>query len=168
MICPNREKNHTSRPLMATIVQARGRSIITTSYFEVLNTGEHTIVIPSTYRMLCKNTGENYLYGFWVPIVAVSVSRSARVVWLSYDSQDALPYRIRRCLSHPPGGGIPSSIARQTRGCRYRTTRLRKALGEMLPTSNLFGPRHYSNCCGDTDHGKSAERGVIIHRSIRY
>ena len=33
---------------------------------------------------------------------------------------------------HTPWGGVPSSIARQPRGCQYRTIRLRKALGEMF------------------------------------
>ena len=65
----------------------------------------------------------------------------------------------------PPSGCLPSSIARQPRGCRYRTTRLRKALGEMFPTPTLH--RQYSNCA-DVEHGKSAQRGYDMHRRIPY
>ena len=40
----------------------------------------------------------------------------------------------------PPWGGFPSSIARQPRGCQYRTIRLRNALGEMFPTPTFLTP----------------------------
>ena len=40
----------------------------------------------------------------------------------------------------PPCGGFPSSIARQPRGCQYRTTRFRKALGESFPTPTCLAP----------------------------
>ena len=43
------------------------------------------------------------------------------------------------CISHTPGAIFPSSIARQPRGCQYRTIHLRKALGEMFPNADLFG-----------------------------
>ena len=37
-------------------------------------------------------------------------------------------------------GVFPSSIARQARGCQYRTICLRKALSEMLPTPTVSAP----------------------------
>ena len=40
----------------------------------------------------------------------------------------------------PTWGGFPSSIVRKSRGCRYRTIRLRKALGETFPTSTFSAP----------------------------
>ena len=39
-------------------------------------------------------------------------------------------------------------------------TRLRNALGEMIPTPIFLAPT-LSNCCGDIDHAKSAQGGVI-------
>ena len=50
--------------------------------------------------------------------------------------------RTRRAVYYitPPWGGLPSSIARQPRGCQYRTTRLRKALDEMFTTPTLSAP----------------------------
>ena len=39
----------------------------------------------------------------------------------------------------------------------YRTIRLRKALGEMFATPTFSAHRHYPNCSGDIDHGKSAK-----------
>ena len=63
--------------------------------------------------------------------------------------------RVYRIRVHVRRGGFPSPIARQPRRCQYRTMRLREAL-QCRP----FWHRHYSNC-GDTDHGKSTQRGVI-------
>ena len=40
----------------------------------------------------------------------------------------------------PHWGGFASSIARQPRGCQYRTIRLRKALGQMFPTPTFLAP----------------------------
>ena len=37
----------------------------------------------------------------------------------------------------PPWCGFPSSIARQPRGCQYRTRHLRKALAELFPTVEI-------------------------------
>ena len=58
--------------------------------------------------------------------------------------------RTRRAVYYitPPWGGLPSSIARQPRGCQYRTMRLREAPGEMFPmltfsASALFRPWRY-------------------------
>ena len=59
-----------------------------------------------------------------------------------------------------PWSGLPSTNDRQPRGCQYRATRLREALSEMLPTPSMLAPALYSSC-GDIDHGKSAEGGVI-------
>ena len=39
-----------------------------------------------------------------------------------------------------PWDSFSSSIARQPRGCQYRTIRLRKALGEMFPTPTFLAP----------------------------
>ena len=39
----------------------------------------------------------------------------------------------------PSWGGYPISIAGQPGGCQYRTTRLRKALGEIFPTPTSSG-----------------------------
>ena len=47
-------------------------------------------------------------------------------------SQWSNDYRTGRCISPSPGAGFPSSIARQPRGCQFRTVRLRKALGEVF------------------------------------
>ena len=41
-------------------------------------------------------------------------------------------------VTPPPWGSFPGSIARQPRGCRYRTVRLRKAFGEMLSNADVF------------------------------
>ena len=79
-----------------------------------------------------------------------------------------MPYTTAsRCVSHTPLlGGFPSLIARQPRGCQYRTIRLRKALGDMFPTllSGPFSdPTIYFNllwrhrACGKSAHG-----GVIV------
>ena len=74
---------------------------------------------------------------------------------------------IRSCTVYcvqyitPPWGGFPSSIARQPRGCQYRTIRLWKALSEMFPT-----PTDYS-CCGDMDDGKVGPGVCDIHRRMR-
>ena len=46
-------------------------------------------------------------------------------------------YLVRRCISRP-WGGFSSSIARQPRGRQYQTKRLRKALGEVLPTPTML------------------------------
>ena len=54
----------------------------------------------------------------------------------------------------PPWGVISSSLARQTRGCQYRTIRLRKALGDTFPTPTVSAPALFS--CEDIDHGESA------------
>ena len=75
-------------------------------------------------------------------------------------------YRICRCISHTPlRRFFPSSIARQPRGCQYRTTRLRKALGETLfPTPTLLAPTLFQHSkCGDIDHGKSAQGGLVLY-----
>ena len=58
---------------------------------------------------------------------------------------------------NPPWRGFPSSIARQPRGCHYRTISLRKPLGEIFPTR--FGTENCSNC-EDIDYGRSAQEGV--------
>ena len=48
-----------------------------------------------------------------------------------------MPYTT--VLVTTPWGSFPSSIARQPRGCQYRNEiRLRKALGEMIPTPTFF------------------------------
>ena len=65
----------------------------------------------------------------------------------------------------PTWRSFPSSIARQPR-CQDRTARLRKDLGEMLPTPTFLA-RHHSKC-GDIDSGKSAQWGGDMHRRIRY
>ena len=44
------------------------------------------------------------------------------------------------CNTSPPWGGFPSSISRQPRECQSRTVRLRKALGEMIPTRAFLAP----------------------------
>ena len=49
-------------------------------------------------------------------------------------------YRIRRLCITLPWSFFPSSTARQPRGCQYRTTRQRKALGEMFPTPTFLAP----------------------------
>ena len=59
----------------------------------------------------------------------------------------------------PPCGGFRSPIARQPRGYQHGTIRLLKALAEVLPTPTFLAP-YYSNC-GDTEHGKPAQGGVI-------
>ena len=46
-------------------------------------------------------------------------------------------------VHHTPWGGFPTSIARQPRGCQYRTMRLRKALGEMFPTPTISAPARF-------------------------
>ena len=81
-------------------------------------------------------------------------------------SQPSHTYRIRRVCITPPLGGFRSSIARQPRGCQYRTLRLRKTLGQMC-----FQHRHCSDCV-DIDHGKSAQAGVkytvvVVHGTAR-
>ena len=43
------------------------------------------------------------------------------------------------CIT-PPGAFFPRSIARQPKRCPSRTTRLRKALGEMLPMPTFLAP----------------------------
>ena len=53
----------------------------------------------------------------------------------------SLHTRILCTVYHTPlGRGFPCSIARQPRGCECRTKRLRKALGDMFPTSTLLAP----------------------------
>ena len=50
-------------------------------------------------------------------------------------------YRVHRCTSHThPGEVFQATIARQPKGSQYRTIRLRKALGEMLPSPNILTP----------------------------
>ena len=64
-----------------------------------------------------------------------------------------------------PWGGFPSPIAPQPGGCQYRTMRLRKVLGEMVPTPRPCCHRHSSNC-GGIDHRKSPPWGVtctVVH-----
>ena len=76
-------------------------------------------------------------------------------------------YRIRRCVSHPLEAVFQKSIARQPRECLYRTSRPRKAVGEMLPTSTFVAPalfrllRRYRAM-------ENRSRGCDIHRRIRY
>ena len=53
----------------------------------------------------------------------------------------------------PPWCGFSSSIARQPRGCQYRTLRLRKALGEMFLALK----------CGDIERGKSTQGEGVIY-----
>ena len=53
-----------------------------------------------------------------------------------------------------------SESSRQPRECQYRPIRLRKALGEMIPTPIFLAPILYCNC-KDTEHGISPRRGVI-------
>ena len=51
---------------------------------------------------------------------------------------------LRACRTYsslyttPPWGVFPRPIARQPRGSKHRTTRLRKALGEMFPTPTVL------------------------------
>ena len=39
---------------------------------------------------------------------------------------------------NPPWSAFPSPIARQPRGCQYRTMRFRQGLGEMFPTPTVL------------------------------
>ena len=55
----------------------------------------------------------------------------------------------------PPWCGFPSSIARQPRGCQYRTTLFGSSRRDVC-TADLFWHRHYSDC-RDIVHGKSAQ-----------
>ena len=71
-----------------------------------------------------------------------------------------------RCVSHTPitpplpEGVFQVRLLYKPRGCPYRTIlRLRKALGEMCPTTMFLWHQHYPNC-GGIDHGKSAQWGV--------
>ena len=61
---------------------------------------------------------------------------------------------------YTPGKVFQPRYARQPRGCQYRTIRLRKALGDMFSSADLFWHRHYSNC-GDIERGKSAQERVM-------
>ena len=73
------------------------------------------------------------------------------------------------CIT-PPGAFFPRSIARQPKRCPSRTTRLRKALGEMLPMPTFLAPAlfqlwRYRPC-------KIASGGcdsvIDAHRRMRY
>ena len=60
-------------------------------------------------------------------------------------------------------GGFPNSIARQPRGCQYRTNTERYVFGKLSATCfqrRPFWHRQYSSC-GDIELGKLAQGGVI-------
>ena len=60
---------------------------------------------------------------------------------------------------------FPSSIARQPRGCQYRTNRLRKALGEMLPTPT-FWHRHYCSPTVEMSGLKNRPTGGVMYTVV--
>ena len=94
---------------------------------------------------------------------------------------------VRCCTVHdgvyhtPLGRFFPNSTARQPRGCQYRTMRLRKALGEMLPTLTFLAPAIFQlsryrarnirpgggddERCGDDKHCRM--RVVLLLRWLR-
>ena len=143
----------------------------------------HCIFIPRILSKVCRLTSSHYQHlVFFVFDAAKKKTEPFREM-----PEARSYYCIRQCISyHPPihggfsfftsyggwvklklWGGFPGSIARQPRRCQHRTIRLRKALGEMFPPPT-FWHRHYANCCGDIDHGTSAEGGDDLHhRRIR-
>ena len=69
----------------------------------------------------------------------------------------------------PPGAVFQARFARQPRGRQYRTVRLRKALGEMPPTSTVLRTDTIptiSSYCGHIEHGKIGPRACDRHRRI--
>ena len=80
--------------------------------------------------------------------------------WMSYYFEIFLRTPYRTVYITPPCGGFPSSIARQPRGGACRTTRLRKALGEMRPTQSFSAPTPFK-LGGTINHGTSAEGCVM-------
>ena len=74
------------------------------------------------------------------------------------------------CIT-PPGAFFPRSIARQPKRCPSRTTRLRKALGEMLSMPTFVAPSSIPTVrTVDISTMESRPRGgwCYIHRRSRY
>ena len=63
----------------------------------------------------------------------------------------------------PPGEVFQGRLLDNPRACQYRTIRVRKALGEMVPNADLFGTDTIiPTSCGDIEHGTSAQGGLIM------
>ena len=82
-----------------------------------------------------------------------------------------LPYTTVGAAYHiitPPRGGFPSSIARQPRGCQYRTMLSWESSRRDVLNADRLWHRHCSNCCGDFEHGNSGPGVASVICTVVY
>ena len=96
--------------------------------------------ISNTYRTVCQFNPTLPLQQQLTPHITSTSSAARSSPDVRTAESGEYPYKTVH-ISHP-GGGLPSSIARQARGSQYRTIDLRKALGEIFPRP-IFWNRHY-------------------------